>query len=110
MALFALLLMPNLPAVWRFYRSNWKRMLGYLGVRMMLAGVGLLFAGMVDVIVAQAVSGQSEGAAQTVFAIVAVAGCVGLVVLGGIVGLIEASGASIERYREMGGDGRNPAR
>ncbi len=109
-ALFALLLLPSLPGIWRFYRSNWKRMLRYWGVWMALAGVGLLLAGGVGVIVAQAVSGQREGAAQTAFGIGALAGGGGLIILGGMVGMIEASGASIERYREMGGDGRNPAR
>jgi len=51
------------------------------------------------VIVTQAVSGQREGATQTAFEIVALAGGGGLVVLSGIVGMLEASGASIERYR-----------
>jgi membrane protease YdiL (CAAX protease family) len=100
-ALFALLLLPSVAEGWRFYRSNWKRMLRSWGVRMALAGVGLLLAGMAGVIVAQAVSGQREGVAQTAFGIVALAGGSGLVVLSGIVGLIEASGASIERYQEL---------
>jgi membrane protease YdiL (CAAX protease family) len=98
-ALFASLLLPSVPGIWRFYRLNWKRMLRYWGVRMLLAGVGVLLAGMVGVIVAQAVSGQRVGAAQTAFGIVALAGGGGLMILSGIVGMIEASGASIERYR-----------
>lgn len=100
-AWFAPWLLPSAPGIWRFYRSNWKRMLRSWGVRMLLAGVGVLLAGMVGVIVAQAVSGQREGAAQTAFGIVALAGGLGLVVLSGIVGMIEASGASIERYQEV---------
>ena len=98
-ALFALLLLPSAPGIWSFWRTNWRQMLGYRGMRMLLAGVGLLLAGMVGVIVAQAVSGQREGVAQAVSGIAALAGGGGLVILSGIVGMIEASGASIERYR-----------